>query len=124
MVLTCPFFIVFEALPIIFAGTHDFTLGQSGLVFIGVGIGTTVGALLVRRLTAHYPELIKKWRGFPPPEQRLYGAMIGAPTLVVGCFWLGWTGNYKSVSWVAPALATIPIGAGVALIFISFSVRI
>ncbi|OBZ78052.1 hypothetical protein A0H81_01678 [Grifola frondosa] len=46
--------------------------------------------------------------------------MIGAPTLVLGCFWLGWTGNYPSVHWIVPAIGTIPIGASVAMIFNSF----
>ncbi|OCH91764.1 MFS polyamine transporter [Obba rivulosa] len=111
---------LFEALPIIFMGTRGFSEGQSGLIFIGVGIGTTLGAMTTLPLSRHYPELLKKWRGFPPPEQRLLGAMIGGPCLVVGCFWLGWTGQYASVPWIVPALATVPIGFSVSIVFISF----
>ncbi|PCH37153.1 MFS general substrate transporter [Wolfiporia cocos MD-104 SS10] len=111
---------LFEALPVIFVGTRGFTIGESGLVFIGVGIGTTIGAATFLPLTRHYPELMKKWHGFPPPEQRLFGAMLGGITLVIGCFWLGWTGNYPSVPWIVPALGTIPIGASVSMVFISF----
>lgn len=113
---------VFEALPIIFVGTRHFSIGESGLIFIGVGIGTTLGAALFFPMTAHYPQLMVKWRGFPPPEQRLFGAMIGGVSLVLGCFWLGWTGNYASVPWYVPALATIPIGFSVSMVFISFFV--
>lgn len=115
-------FIVFEALPVIFAETRGLTISQSGLVFVGVGIGTTIGAGITPLLISHYPELLKKYKGFPPPEQRLWGAMIGGPCLVIGAFWLGWTGNYPSIPWYVPALATIPIGASVTLIFISFMV--
>ena len=79
-------FAVFEAIPVIFISTHGFNIGQSGLVFIGVGIGTTIGAYLTIPLSKHYPKLIIKWRGFPPPEERLYGAMIGGPVLVLGAF--------------------------------------
>ncbi|TFK83428.1 MFS polyamine transporter [Polyporus arcularius HHB13444] len=111
---------LFEALPVIFVGTRGFNIGESGLIFIAVGLGTTIGAYLTVPLSKHYPELIVKWRGFPPPEERLYGAMIGAPMLVVGCFWLGWTGQYPSIHWIVPALAAIPIGASVALIFNAF----
>ena len=114
---------MFEALPLIFIPTRGFTVGESGLIFIGVGIGTSIGAYLTIPLTKHYPHLIIKWRGFPPPEERLFGAMIGAPALVAGAFWLGWTGQYPSVHWIVPALATIPIGASVALIFNAFLVR-
>ncbi|EMD32362.1 hypothetical protein CERSUDRAFT_108809 [Gelatoporia subvermispora B] len=111
---------LFEALPIIFMGTRGFTEGQAGLIFIGVGIGTTLGAMTTLPLSRHYPQLLKRWRGFPPPEQRLWGAMIGGPCLVVGCFWLGWTGQYASIPWIVPALATVPIGFSVSIVFISF----
>ena len=103
-------------------GVHGFNIGESGLIFIGVGIGTSIGAYMTIPLSKHYPKLIAKWRGFPPPEERLLGAMIGAPTLVVGCFWLGWTGQYHSVHWIVPAIATVPIGFSIALVFNSFLV--
>ncbi|KIL58566.1 hypothetical protein M378DRAFT_86356 [Amanita muscaria Koide BX008] len=111
---------LFETLPIIFIERRGFTVGQNGLVFIGVGLGTTLGSIINSRLSSHYPALIKKWKGFPPPEQRLWGAMIGAPTLVIAIFWLGWTGEYSSIPWYVPALSTIPLGMGISLIFMSF----
>ena len=64
--------------------TRGFTIWQNGLIFIGVGIGTTLGAGLTLVTSLHYPKLVAKWKGFPPPEERLYGAMIGAPCLVIG----------------------------------------
>ncbi|KAG6826910.1 hypothetical protein H0H92_013935 [Tricholoma furcatifolium] len=111
---------LFEAFPVIFVELRHFTIAQDGLIFIGVGIGTTLGAFINYRLTSHYPQLIEKWRGFPPPEQRLFGGMIGGPGLVVGAFWLGWTGQYPSIPWYVPALSTIPIGMSISLIFMSF----
>ncbi|KAI0746294.1 MFS polyamine transporter [Daedaleopsis nitida] len=111
---------LFQAIPFIFLTTRRFDIGQAGLIFIGVGIGTTIGAFLSAPLSKHYPQLTVKWRGFPPPEERLYGPMIGAPLLIIGSLWLGWTGQYASIHWVVPALATIPIGAGIALIFNGF----
>ena len=50
--------------------------------------------------------------------------MIGSPTLVIGIFLLGWTGQYPSIPWYVPAISTIFIGAGIGLIFMSFLVRI
>jgi len=111
---------LFQAFPIVFIQRRGLTLSQDGLIFIGVGIGTSIGAITNYLTTRHYPTLITKWRGFPPPEQRLIGAMIGAPTLVVGIFWLGWTGEYSSVPWYVPALSTIVVGVGISLIFMSF----
>jgi DHA1 family multidrug resistance protein-like MFS transporter len=114
---------VFQAFPIVFVTRRGFTISQNGLIFIGVGIGTTIGSIINHFSTRHYPALIKKWRGFPPPEDRLYGAMIGSPVLVIGIFWLGWTGQYSSIPWYVPAISTIFVGAGIGLIFMSFLVR-
>ncbi|KAJ4477250.1 MFS polyamine transporter [Lentinula aciculospora] len=112
---------LFEAFPIIFMERHGLSANQNGLIFIGVGIGSTLGAFLNWYLTKtlYVPHYVR-WKGFPPAEYRLWGAMVGSPALVVGTFWLGWTGNFESVSWAAPAVATIPIGFGIFLIFTSF----
>jgi DHA1 family multidrug resistance protein-like MFS transporter len=114
---------VFEAFPVIFIGHHGLTISQDGLIFLGVGIGTTIGAIVnFLDQRSRYKILMKEWRGFPPPEERLYTAAVGAPLLVIGCFWLGWTGAYKAVPWYVPALSTIVIGASISFIFISFLV--
>ncbi|KAI0281088.1 MFS polyamine transporter [Russula brevipes] len=110
-----------KAVPVIFIVNRGFSISQNGLIFIGLGIGTTIGAvsnLLI--LGDRYEKLMKEWRGFPPPEQRLYGATIGGPLLVVSCLWLGWTGAYSAVWWYVPALSTIGLGASITLIYISF----
>ncbi|KAH9476296.1 Ascochitine biosynthesis cluster MFS transporter [Psilocybe cubensis] len=111
---------LFQAFPVVFVARRGFTIAEDGLMFIGVGIGTTIGSAINFWASAHYPELIKKWKGFPPPEDRLYGAMIGSPVLVVGIFWLGWTGEYSSIPWYVPGLSTILVGTGISLIFMSF----
>ncbi|KAJ7574548.1 MFS polyamine transporter [Mycena floridula] len=111
---------LFEALPIIFIETRGFTVSQNGLIFVGVGTGTILGAVITIRMASDYPILIKQWKGFPPPEKRLSGAMIGGPCLVIGAFWLGWTGQYKSIPWYVPALATPFMGASICMIFMSF----
>lgn len=98
------------------------TIAQNGLMFIGVGIGATSGSLFNFFATSHYRELIVKWRGFPPPEQRLFGGMLGGPLLVIGIFWLGWTGEYSSIGWYVPDISSILIGAAISLIFMSFLV--
>jgi len=88
-----------------------------------VGIGTSVGAISDYLAQVNrYKVLIKEWRGFPPPEERLYTAAAGGPLLVIGCFWLGWTGAYTAVPWYVPALSTIVLGASINMIFISFLV--
>jgi len=113
---------VFEAYPVIFIERHGLTINQDGLVFIGLGIGMIIGTAVIIYLQRDDPKLLKEWRGFPPAEHRLYGAMFAGPCLVIGVFWLGWAGNYASVPWYVPALSGIPIGGSFAMFFISFSV--
>ncbi|KAI0036325.1 major facilitator superfamily domain-containing protein [Vararia minispora EC-137] len=109
-----------EAIPYIFS-KHNFTISQSGLIFVGIGIGTIIGGIIFAFSSRMYPRLVEEWHGFPPPEHRLYGAMIAGPALVVGAFWLGWTGNSPAIPWYVPALSTIPVGMSIALIFVSFT---
>ncbi|KAK2467139.1 hypothetical protein APHAL10511_000688 [Amanita phalloides] len=111
---------LFEAIPVIFVFHRGFTVGQGGLIFIGVGVGTTFGALLNAIFSKKYRVLNKKWKGYPPPEERLTGAMVGGVMLVIATFWLGWTGQYTVIPWYVPALSTIPLGAGISMIFMSF----
>ncbi|GAA6059190.1 hypothetical protein JCM10212_005535 [Sporobolomyces blumeae] len=111
---------LFSAFPIVWGQLRGFNLGETGLVFIGVGIGTTIGAAINIYLQRHYRVIVPMWHGHPPPEERLYGAMVAGPLLVVAMFGMGWLGNYPSIHWAAPAAFTILLGASFSLVFISF----
>jgi hypothetical protein len=113
---------VFEAYPLIFIEKRGLTIPQTGLVFIGVGIGAFLAMGVNWYFLLPYPRLIKEWRGFPPPENRLPPAMIAGPILVIGTLWLGWTGNYASIPWYVPAIGSILVGLSIILVFISFLV--
>ena len=67
---------------------------------------------LIVPFSRHYPALLAKWRGHPPPEERLYGAMLGAPLFALSAFWLGWTGEYASVHWIVPIISLLPLSIG------------
>ena len=113
---------LFEAFPVIFGVKRGLGVQYIGLLFFSVAIGTVSGGIFNLWASRKYPKLLNKWHGFPPPERRLYAAMLGGPMLVIGAFWLGWTGEYASVGWYVPVLAGIPLGMGVTCIFISFMV--
>lgn len=113
---------MFEAVPLIFIRTRHFSVSNDGLIFIGIGIGAALATVMNFWFLRPYPRLLKQWYGFPPVEERLYSAMVGGPVLVIGIFWLGWSGNYESVPWWVPGLSTILIGLAITLIFTSFIV--
>ncbi|PYH92310.1 MFS general substrate transporter [Aspergillus ellipticus CBS 707.79] len=52
------------------------------------------------------------------PENRLWFAMLGAPGIPIGLFWMGWT-DYSSISIWSPILASTLFGFGTICVFIS-----
>ncbi|KAF8527585.1 multidrug transporter [Hysterangium stoloniferum] len=112
---------LFSLFPLIWDESRCLGHGWEGFIFIGVGAGTMIGAVFSIYTQRHYPLLLAKWHGSPPPEERLIGAMYAGPCLTISIFWLGWTGAFYSIPWWVPALATIPLGASFTLIFISYS---
>ncbi|EIN14350.1 MFS general substrate transporter [Punctularia strigosozonata HHB-11173 SS5] len=112
-----------DAFPIVFVDKRHLSLRENGLMFVGLGIGIMIGAFMSLLSMRHIGKLAEKWRGSPPPEQRLRGAMIAGPCLAISCFWLGWSGNFSSVPWYVPDLAVVLTGSSIILSFISLIVN-
>ena len=51
-------------------------------------------------------------------ESRLWFAMIGAPTVPIGLFWMAWT-DYKHISIWSPILSSVLFGFGIISVFLS-----
>ena len=113
---------LFEAFPIIFTMTRDFTITQTGLIFLFVGVGALLATIIDFWQLRGQDKLLAEWKGNPPPERWLLGAMIAGPSFVVAIFWLGWSGQFAQVPWWVPALSTVLIGFAVSLVFNSFMV--
>lgn len=120
----------FAAFPIVFQSPYSdiqiyhFNTGESGLVFLGLGIGVVTATLvfiLMDRLTYRKKTLKKRAQGdFTPlpPEERLGAAMLGSFLLPAGLFWFAWTAK-KEIHWISPVLATVPFAMGNLLVFCS-----
>ncbi|KAK3349580.1 major facilitator superfamily transporter [Lasiosphaeria hispida] len=121
--VSCEFatlFTFFAAVPYIFERVYDFSVEQTGLVFLAVVIGCVLGTLTIilcdvflyrRQIPKHPPHMV-------PPEYRLYPAMLGSLGMPVGLFWMAWTSR-SDVSWVSPVVAMIPFAWGNLCVFIS-----
>ncbi|KAK9345554.1 major facilitator superfamily domain-containing protein [Lipomyces starkeyi] len=106
----------FEAFPFVFTTVYDFNSGDTGLTFLGIGVGLLIGAAIYLFLdrTKYVPAM-----RLPvplPPESRLLPAKIGAVALPIGLFWLAWTSR-KSVHWIVPVLSGVPFGMALILLF-------
>ncbi|KAI8630479.1 MFS general substrate transporter [Xylariaceae sp. FL1651] len=110
----------FGAFFYIFQSVYGFTLEQSGLVFLAIGLGCVIGAVNVELCNKlfYQPQI----RRFPPhqvpPEYRLLPAMIGSVALPISLFLFAWT-TRPSISPAVPIIAVVIFGAGNINLFIS-----
>lgn len=114
-------FSFFAAVPFVFEIVYHFGREQVGLVFLSIVVGSFLGLLTVlltdifiykkRQVPRFHPEP-------PPPEHRLYAAMIGSVGLPIGLFWFGWSA-YHDVHWASTVFAIVPFAWGNICIFIS-----
>jgi hypothetical protein len=106
----------------IFMDIFGLDQGLTFLCFLGIGVGFFGASALVpwvyKRYKRQLAEVEKNGGTRLPPEQRLIFAMIAAPFLPIGLFWMGWTA-YPSISLWSALVATVPIGFAIMGIFIS-----
>ncbi|KAF7538257.1 hypothetical protein G7054_g3105 [Neopestalotiopsis clavispora] len=108
-------FILFTTFTDVFMNQYHWSVGISGLAYIGLGIGM-FGAVIAHTIFA---EKIVRTRaaknGVSKPEDRLPLMAYMAPALPIGMFWYGWSVD-KNVHWIVPELATAVVGIGIVFI--------
>ncbi|KAI9322722.1 MFS general substrate transporter [Dichotomocladium elegans] len=100
----------FGSFPIVFHEYFGFNSGITGLMFIGVMIGVFSALLLTPVFEKKY---IKSAR---TPEDRLPCMMFASPFIPIAMFIFGWTSH---AHWIGPAIAGIPFGFGMVLVYYS-----
>jgi hypothetical protein len=81
---------LFAAFPIVFQRHRHFTAGESGLTFLGIGVGILIAVLVAPLENRRYMRAAQKCGGHAPPEQRLIGACVAAILLPVSLIWFSW----------------------------------
>ncbi|CCE92155.1 spermine transporter TDEL_0D05710 [Torulaspora delbrueckii] len=108
----------FFAYPVIFSELYGYKDNLCGLMFIPIMIGALMALATTFWCESKYLQLIKTRK--PTPEDRLLGAMIGAPFAAIALWILGAT-SYKHIIWVGPASSGIAFGYGMVLIYYSLN---
>ncbi|EIN05659.1 MFS general substrate transporter [Punctularia strigosozonata HHB-11173 SS5] len=110
-------YLAFQAFPIIFEQNHGFSPQETGLSFLGIGLGMFM-ALASQPYWNRWAKrrAVTKYGGAAPPEERLIMGMAGAVITPISLFWLAFT-TYKSVHWIVPIIASVPFGIGIYYIF-------
>ncbi len=112
-------YLCFVAYPIVFQGTRGWSLGISGLAFVGIGIGSLITIcsepFIRHMINSHKPE---PGSNRPPPEAAMSIVCIAAILCPIGELWFAWTCVPASIHWAIPIAAGIPFGAGNTAVFI------
>ncbi|PWY85911.1 MFS multidrug transporter [Aspergillus heteromorphus CBS 117.55] len=104
----------FFAYPVIFGQLYGYNDGQIGLMFIPILIGAAFSLIATPYIEKHFRRICLSRA--PTPEDRLIGALIGAPFVPISLFILGAT-SYKHIIWVGPASSGIAFGFGMVLCY-------
>jgi hypothetical protein len=89
-------YLFFGAFGLVFEENHGFNLWQVGLTFLGLTVGMVLGSCSTLYWNKNYRRLLarhEKENGEKgsEPEYRLPPAIGGAPLVVIGIMWFGWT---------------------------------
>ncbi|KAE8369738.1 major facilitator superfamily domain-containing protein [Aspergillus caelatus] len=108
-------FLFLSVIPITFQEKKGWGEGVSGLPYISLCLGTTIGFALNFLQIRKYNSIVAQ-NGVAAPEARLYGALFGAVWLPVGLFIYSFT-QYAFLHWIGPFIALVLITIGIFFIF-------
>lgn len=124
-------YLMFTSLTPLFMRIYHFNTVNSGLTFLGLGIGSMIGVIYfsissdrnMKKMAAKAQTSSDEETGpteqqpvVMKPEYRLPPLRVGAIFLPAGLFIYGWTAEYK-VHWIAPIIGTAVMGVGNLIIF-------
>ncbi|KAJ5668165.1 uncharacterized protein N7477_006735 [Penicillium maclennaniae] len=102
-----------RSLPNCFRGNSGFNPGESGLAFMGFLVSTcciTIPGYFYWKY--YYQSRHFDKDGNIAPEYQMSPACVGAFALPISLFRFGWTGNFESVHWIVPIIASILFAFG------------
>ncbi|GMG09649.1 major facilitator superfamily MFS_1 [Aspergillus oryzae] len=108
-------FLFLSVIPITFQEKKGWGEGISGLPYISLCLGTTIGFGLNFLQIRKYNSIVAQ-NGVAAPEARLYGALFGAVWLPVGLFIYSFT-QYAFLHWIGPFIALVLVTIGIFFIF-------
>jgi len=98
--------LMISTLAVVFQDRYGFSVGSSGLAYLGFGVGLIAG-LIAFAFTSDraYESLVARTGGAPKPEMRLAPITIGSPLACIGLIVYGW-GIQEEVHWMLPLVGS------------------
>ncbi|KAJ5034988.1 uncharacterized protein L3040_008253 [Drepanopeziza brunnea f. sp. 'multigermtubi'] len=105
-------YLLFTTLTPVFIGIYGLTTGTAGLMFLGLGVGSILGVMVIGgtsdKIYMHYQA---KNGGVGKPEFRLPALMYCSLFVPVGLFWYGWSAE-SDKHLLVPIFGTVLIAFG------------
>lgn len=84
-------YLLFSTFSFVFPTQYGFNAGESGLTYLGIGVGLIIGLPLVGKSSDNLSaKLTKKNGGDPKPEYRLYPLLFAPWLIAAGLIGYGW----------------------------------
>ncbi len=114
-------YLLFTTFTTVFEDQYNWSTSIVGLSFLGFGIGSAVGLLVMGFASDRILKVMSKPTTSSPsdtmkPEYRLPPMLYGAALIPAGLFIYGWTAQYK-LPWIIPILGTGLFGFGNFIVF-------
>ncbi|KAI9150527.1 MFS transporter prlG [Paramyrothecium foliicola] len=110
-------YLLLTTVTVVFKDTYGWDLEICGLAYLGLGLGFTIGLVIVAWTSdATVARLTKANGGIYKPEMRLAPCIIFAFFVPISFFWYGWATQLRT-HWIVPVLGLAPFGFGMMGIF-------
>ena len=111
--------LIYSTLGLIYQQRYSFSIGASGLAYLGMALGSVIEALV----SAHTSDrlllaLSQKLGGDAKPEYRIPSVAVGSITIAARLCWYGWSAQ-SSVAWIVPLLGSAVVGFGLTTVHVS-----
>ena len=98
-----------DSFPLVFQDIYDFNLGQTGLAFFGLFVGSVLAAPPMFYYLRYRLEPQVNALGEVKPEKRLPPAIVGAFLVPISLLVFGWTAR-RSIHWIVPIMGSSLFG--------------
>lgn len=113
-------YLLFTTFPAVFLDVYQFSSGDVGLTYLGIGVDSIVGMVFQSRTSDPVFQWLNERYGSSKPEYRLPPLFLSCWMIPVLFFWYGWTAN-RDVLWISLIIATSLMGFGTVNAFTTVS---